>query len=467
MQRTMLLILGLLINTLSAVTLEVPENYSSIQAAIDTAATGDSILVSSGTYVENLDFLGKEIMVRSLEGPDSTVIDGHQNGSCVLMRNGETQNTILDGFTLTNGSGTLGQNAWIGGGLVVQNYSHPILKNLIVTGNACTNGTGPAGGGVSIGDNSNPYLEGIIISDNVSEWGGGISIYDCSPTLYNVTISANHATSGGGGVYIGREANPELCSVQIFDNTATLSAGGLFVHLDSAPLLNQLTVVNNVGPYGGGGLLSSANCSLVITNSIFWGNVPDQLYMYNDATDLPGTLSVNFSNVMGGPLGIHLGESTMQWGRSNMDIDPCFCDPDADVFTLPSGSPCLGAGSEGLNIGALGEGCEFPVFLDDEFPGPDALALYQNFPNPFNPTTTISYDLPGAGWVSLVIYDLLGREVATLANGTQSSGYHSVDWNSVDTQGNPLDAGIYLYRIKFSSANGTEHGCVQKLSLLK
>jgi len=161
--------------------------FATIQEQIDTANDGDVILIEPGTYTENINFNGKNVTVRSTGGPEVTIIDGNQNGTCVIINSGENESAVLDGFTLTNGSGTQGVTARIGGGLIVQNSSHPTLLNLIITGNTAIVGDDPAGGGISIGTGSNPYLENIVVSNNTSGWGGGISIYQCSPTLHTVT----------------------------------------------------------------------------------------------------------------------------------------------------------------------------------------------------------------------------------------------------------------------------------------
>ena len=79
---------------------------------------------------------------------------------------------------------------------------------------------------------------------------------------------------------------------------------------------------------------------------------------------------------------------------------------------------------------------------------PDQFKLHQNYPNPFNPVTTLRYDLPVDNYVTLTIYDLNGREINQIVNITQPAGHYSVMWNSTDSFGKPVSAGIYLYQIR-------------------
>ena len=79
---------------------------------------------------------------------------------------------------------------------------------------------------------------------------------------------------------------------------------------------------------------------------------------------------------------------------------------------------------------------------------PISYALHQNYPNPFNPVTTLRYDLPVDNHVTLTIYDLNGREIHQIVNTSQPAGHHSVMWNSTDSFGKPVSAGIYLYQIR-------------------
>ena len=79
---------------------------------------------------------------------------------------------------------------------------------------------------------------------------------------------------------------------------------------------------------------------------------------------------------------------------------------------------------------------------------PGSFALHPAYPNPFNPITSLRYDLPEQAQVTLTIYDLMGREITQLVNTTQEAGYRSVQWNATDMHGKPVSAGVYLYQIQ-------------------
>ena len=84
----------------------------------------------------------------------------------------------------------------------------------------------------------------------------------------------------------------------------------------------------------------------------------------------------------------------------------------------------------------------------DDISVPMEFALHQNYPNPFNPTTSIKFDLPNAGNVKLVIYDMMGREVRTLLNNNINAGFQSVKWDATNDFGKPVSAGVYIYQIQ-------------------
>lgn len=491
MKFALCVILGLIsFSFVCATVINVPADVATIQGGINSANNGDTVLVASGTYVENVDFNGKFILLTSVAGAEETIIDGNQNGCPVIFISGEDKDAILDGFTLTNGTGwySASLDAYMGGGLTVRFYSSPTLRNLVVCGNSATGeGEGdPAGGGVSIGIESNPTLENIVISNNVSMWGGGLSIRESDPIFKHVDIYGNVATTTGGAAYIGVDSAPVFEKVNIYDNSAAYYGGGVFIHDHSTPFFNQVTVTQNVTTSGAGGMLLNHGSAPIIVNSIFWGNVPDQIMLNADSYYDPDNLTIAYSDIMGGKDGINSGFGYIDWLDGNIDSDPLFTDSGNNDFSLTDASPCIDAGtnefvldsktivdmSTDQYIGAapdMGSWESLSTLAIDprETPLPQSFGLHQNYPNPFNPSTMISYDLPGAGWVTLVIYDVLGREVNTLINAESSTGLHAFQWNARDLQGTPLDAGIYLYQLEFINAQGTEFREIKKFSLLK
>jgi hypothetical protein len=111
-------------------TIYVPHDYPTIQQAINAAPEGYGIFVSAGTYYEHINFIGKRLTVKSKSGPADTIIDGKASDSVVTFYSGEGANSVLDGFTITNGRGSY----TYGGGIHCRNSS-PMIKNCIISGN--------------------------------------------------------------------------------------------------------------------------------------------------------------------------------------------------------------------------------------------------------------------------------------------------------------------------------------------
>jgi hypothetical protein len=93
---------------------------------------------------------------------------------------------------------------------------------------------------------------------------------------------------------------------------------------------------------------------------------------------------------------------------------------------------------------------------------PSKVSLGQNYPNPFNPVTNIGYDIPQDAKVTLKVYDIAGREVATLVNELQTAGYHVVKFNA-----STFSSGMYFYKIKVSTANGNVTEFSRTMSVVK
>jgi len=291
---------------LFAVTINVPDDQSTIQAGINAASNTDTVLVQPGTYVENIYFNGKLITVGSLflttqdtSYISSTIIDGNNVSNVVSFEGGEDPSSILTGFTITNG------NTNLGGGIYCEEAS-PSLEYLIITNNSAST----SGGGIYCADNSSPILQNVIIKNNTAEEGGGIySSWNADASLENVVITSNSADVYGGGIYC-INTSPVLYNVTISWNSAVYSGGGIYCVDDSNPALENVTIANNTAGTSGGGIYCN-NSNPTVTNSILWDDSPDEIYIYYS-----GSVTTTYSDIEGG------------WaGTGNIDNDPFFVDP--------------------------------------------------------------------------------------------------------------------------------------------
>ena len=301
MKRVLLIATFLLCCTqVSAETLYVPsEAYSTIQSAIIAADTSDTIIVDPNTYYENIDFLGRAITVRSADPNDpnvvaATIIDGSNPvdpniGSVVTFKNGEDANSVLSGFTITDGTGSWLLVSWefkglrwnrCGGGVVCYNMSEPtITKNVFI------NNTAGQGGGIYIyGDSVNPnnpsnppvHLSPVITGNtfinnsaivehgfappntdypNNDHGDGGaiVAFQGCDAIITGNLIENNHADYYGGGLHLRQWSDGEISENQILNNDSTLGAG-IHITYTSAPLIADNLIESNVSPGGGGGI---------------------------------------------------------------------------------------------------------------------------------------------------------------------------------------------------------------------
>ncbi len=103
-----------------------------------------------------------------------------------------------------------------------------------------------------------------------------------------------------------------------------------------------------------------------------------------------------------------------------------------------------------------------PTAIDEEVIGIKTFELYNNYPNPFNPITTIKFQLPKKSDLSVVVYDILGNKVRTLEKGTRNAGVHTIQWDGKNNKNEKVSSGIYFYTLKTSEFNRTH-----KMILLK
>ncbi|KPK74626.1 MAG: hypothetical protein AMJ79_13595 [Phycisphaerae bacterium SM23_30] len=364
----------------------VPSEFLTIQAAINAAGDGDIITVADGIYTgpgnRKIDFKNKAVTVRSAVGPQNCIIDlqGHHG---FYFQSGEEPNSVLDGFTITNGFSSYGS------GICIKDSS-PTIRNCIITGNQA----GICGG--LYGSNSSPKIISCTFSNNTADYGSGASFYFGRPELLNCTFNENQATDSGGGLYLcdsdavillctfnNNTANygggtlfsisaPTIFDCHFISNQANTSGGGLY-SFSSDPIISHCTISDNSANYGGGSL--SYNSSFWIFNSLFHSNQAtknggalyneeNNLYMFNCtfskniaanglalACDSLGgnpsrheisnciiwdggneiwnndgsMFSITYSDVQGGWLDL-----------GNIDIDPCFVDVANNDYHLQS-----------------------------------------------------------------------------------------------------------------------------------
>ena len=364
-----LLIAGVLTLPLQAATITVADagaDHTSIQAAMDAANNGDEILVSPGTYLENIDFNGKAITLRSASGdPADTIIDGGGNGSVVTCASGETSSTVLDGFTITNGSATYG-------GGMYNSISSPTVTNCTFSGNTATS----RGGGMYNQLNSSPTVSHCIFSGNTaSSGGGGMYNENGNPTVTNCTFSGNTANAGGG--MNNSESSPTVSHCTFSGNTA--GWGGVMYNRYSSPAVTNCVFTGNTSDYGGGGMRNTQNSSPTVTNCILWGDSPDEIDNSGGSTP-----TVRFSDLQGG-----LPANTID-GGGNIAVDPLFVDADGsdnmagtedDNLRLLGGSPCIDAAdTTALPVGVFTDldgnprGLDYPLRVNTGI-GVDTMSL--------------------------------------------------------------------------------------------
>jgi hypothetical protein len=241
----------------------VPADYPTIQQAINACLAGDSVLVAPGTYLENIDFLGKAITVYSEGGPQVTIIDGHQAESVVRFITGETRASKLDGFTLRHGNGLGGYGE--GGGIFVNLSSPTIANNLIMDNSAST-----FGGGISV-EAGAPLITGNTVDNNRSSFGAGICARGGSSIIDGNTITNNSEAFGccafGGGVFLGGDQSTQLLN-NIISNNRHSEGGGIALFASGPVLIRGNTIRANRALRGGGISTINDSSALIIGNLI-------------------------------------------------------------------------------------------------------------------------------------------------------------------------------------------------------
>ena len=308
-------------NKLIATVIRVPQSQPTIQAGINAAVHGDTVLVDTGTYYERINYRAKRIVVTSVSGPGLTIIDaspfaGQDTASAVLFISGETIASVLDGFTLRNGHGTYANQYDLRqGGAVLCIQASATIRNCRMVNNLAYRG-----GGVYF-EESNSIVENCLFDrDSAGNAGGAIYFWFGTLQIRNCVFSNNGADRGGGAVYGGLNGMLE-CNRSLFYKNRAANGGAIYCN---AAYIDHCTIANNTATFGAGAGLFINSLTALTSNSIIYNNVGTEIY---------GSSTVRYSDIRGG------------WhGVGNINLNPAFVNPDSNNYTLASGSPCIDAG---------------------------------------------------------------------------------------------------------------------------
>jgi len=385
-------------------TIRVPRDAPTIQAGIDAAVDGDTVLLSDGTYAGtgnvNVDFRGKRITVRSQHGPSACIVDCRSGGRGFLFQSGETRGSVVEGLTITGGSAD-------DGGAVYCTQSRPRLVNCVLRNNsaeyggaiycregsvtvrACTidhNTASRRGGGIYASGGRLRVVKGAVASNVAGGDGGGIYASRCLTRISNTSVSYNFSNSGGGGISTTRRklrinegtlmgnssrghggavsANKTECTIEnssIISSYVTSANGGGLLFYRRAIALTNCLILSNYANHGGGAMFDScrptlSNCTFA-GNSYFYGGGAMTTYR-SDARIRDSILWANGDEPMelfeSSPVITYSDFQNFFWpGEGNISKDPLFAVGKLGRHYLseseagePHTSPCVDAGSD-------------------------------------------------------------------------------------------------------------------------
>ena len=349
-----------------------------IQGAVDAAVPGDTVLVTNGVYSgagnRDITYRGKALVVRSLHGPDHTIVDCGKEGRGFAFNSAEPPEAVLSGFTIRNGQAVNGggifcsarptiENCVIisnqvltvsgapyhrsGAGIYIEGAgANPAIRNCRILNNdadriAPVPGVTANGGGIAVMSGAEAWIESCEVAGNrVMYGGGGIYIEGPGVTVVNCVIQGNESAYWGGGVHCQNDSTTDasrLLSCLIRNNTSLDVGGGIATY--SGLVAENCTLYGNYG-WRGGGIWAWPGTQPRFLNSVVWSNKA-------------GWAGPQFN---GGSNSVVLSycciESEAPWpGSGNINLPPLFADEAAGDFRLQPASPCRDAGANAFVSG--------------------------------------------------------------------------------------------------------------------
>ena len=344
----------------------------------------------------------------------------------------------------------------------------------------------------------NAFLNNVHVYDNVgtsvsieSRTTGEIGIPILRLELENCTVKNCH--TNGIALFEGffqEEPSPVIMkNVEITDNLNPeigwpRSHCGLVVYWNRKIYMVNCTIGNNASSTTQGGAIGCVGLGseLNIYNSILYGNYPRNLWIENEIEENPVVVNIQNTLFEDGEESCHIVYpwDTINWLEGNLDTIPQWTGTGDYPYALASDSPCIDAGTLDLPPGIelpeydlAGNPRIYGGFIDMgayEWQGTHVenyeleISNYKlnNFPNPFNPATTLSFTLPEETDIELTIFNLKGQKVTQLVSEQFAAGKHSIVWNGRDDNEKTVSSGIYFYKLKTQ-----QNEITRKMLLLK
>ena len=342
------------------ITIHVPADYLTIQAAINAAQYGDTVLVAAGIYTE-LIAMKSGVSVQGTGGSlltpndpfDDSVIDGAQSGRTVYF--GNASNAAIIGFTVKNGRGGTS-----GGNIHVHGEANIIQENLIIDG--ATVGGGGYGGGIYLSYSAH-YAQVInnVIRDNWAWASGGGIMSRAQDVVIEGNVIVNNQSDWAGGIYV---SGSTIIRKNLFDSNFAdfRDGGGIYLNAAQAIMIENNTIVNNrAHNWGvGGAIYVNQADELTIQNNIIADNLnADTGGIY--FVTCPVTLTLMYNDAFNNQGNDYTGCTP---GTGSIAMDPLFVDPANQDYHLQPGSPAIDAGNPD------------PGYNDPEDPANPGYALY-------------------------------------------------------------------------------------------
>ena len=396
----------------------IPGDSPTIQGALDLSAADDTVLVACGTYYEAGLTMTVPVTLRGETGELGCVIIDAQGTDTILYCDWSDGTAILEDITFTGGGG---QQC---GGVCMTGSAAVTFARCIFFANF---GGGMPGAGR----------------------GGAVGCFEQARAEFRNCRFDGNGAYGGGGLFCSGQAEISLDACVLVNNFSSWG-GGVELRDDSICEITRCTFYgNNSWGWYGGGVTNWSNRTPQITSTII---------AYSEAgSAIEGNCNLTDCDLFGNPNGDWVGAIADQLGVGcNMAVNPLFCGADEGDLSLDTGSLCLPNNNEcGVQIGAEGAGCGAGAIPTGSSPA--SLAGVACYPNPFNPSTEISFFAPRGRQTTVTVHDIRGHKIALLFDGPADGGSQCISWNAEG-----LPSGVYFIHLTSGYETATE-----KVALLK